>query len=803
MFFYTRFILRLVLLFSHVPFSLSVMAQQNVVIVEVKDKSNGPLQSVTVKLTHAGDTLIIVQKITDTKGIAVFTIAPGPYIISASSVGFNIPGKQVVVTGKNRFTLTANAATSNLAGVVVTATRPLMRQEDDKTIVEPEALAASSTNSYEILEKTPGLFVDQDGNVYLSSTTPARIYINGREQKMSAQDIAGMLKSLPPNSIQSIELLRTPSARYDASGSGGIVNIVLKKGVRLGLTGSVSAGFNQGRYGNQFVGFNLNNSRGKLNTYINTQYSRRKSYDRLYTDRLFATDSLLSQDATTLYPGSSLYVGAGVSYEVNKKWELNYDGRISISKFDNSSENYSTINKISQDRRLTSNLTSVENEGRNANISQSISAKYKIDSTGSEWTTDLSYTGTPGSSQQDFVTAYGLPARSPFAGNGDINTRFHFFSAASNLLWKFPKKLTLEAGWKSTFSDFKNTSDYFRQLNGSMVRDDFRTASFKYNENINAGFLQASKTIKSITVKVGTRLENTNMTGNQLVPKDTSFSINRTDLFPYIYISRNLMTIMTYELRAYLVYRRTINRPSYELLNPFPRFIDQYMFETGNPSLRPQFTQNYEANISVNERPVFAIGVNDTKDIFTNVVYQSDTSKSLAYRTYDNMGKNKETYFRILGAIPPGKRYFIVAGAQYNHNHYDGQYENKPLQWKRGSWSMFTYQTLRITPTTQFVLNGFVRFNGQLQFYELSTFGALNMSINQQLLKKKLTISLSASDVFFTNRNEFSLAQGSVKATGRREADTRRFGINLRYNFGIRKREENNFLDMQSPEGRN
>ena len=144
------------------------------------------------------------------------------------------------------------------------------------------------------------------------------------------------------------------------------------------------------------------------------------------------------------------------------------------------------------------------------------------------------------------------------------------------------------------------------------------------------------------------------------------------------------------------MYRRTISRPSYDLLNPFPRYIDPYLFETGNPALRPQFTQNYEANISVDERPIFAVGINDTKDIFTNVIYQADTSKSLAYRTYDNLGTNKETYFRIFGAIPPGKKYFIVAGAQYNHNFYQGLYENKPLSFKRGSWSVFTYQYVKI-----------------------------------------------------------------------------------------------------------
>ena len=186
---------------------------------------------------------------------------------------------------------------------------------------------------------------------------------------------------------------------------------------------------------------------------------------------------------------------------------------------------------------------------------------------------------------------------------------------------------------------FKNNTGYFNMENGIRTKDEIRTSSYNYHESINAAYVQASKTLLGITLKAGTRLENTSMKGRQRIPGDTTFTINRTDLFPYLYLSRSLMKIMGYDLRGYLVYRRTISRPGYQLLNPSQRYVDPYLFETGNPALRPQFTQNYEANISVDERPVFAIGVNDTKDIFTNVVYQSDTSSRVAYRTYDNLGK--------------------------------------------------------------------------------------------------------------------------------------------------------------------
>ncbi|HEX8333105.1 MAG TPA: outer membrane beta-barrel family protein [Segetibacter sp.] len=775
---------------------------QNAVTISVINNNKQPVSFATVIAVPVSDSLNKTQRVTDSSGIVIFQLTKGAlYILRASSVGYVTSEKRITVTGNNSFSITMATSDASLAVVTVTSTRPLIRQEDDKTIVDPENLANSSTNAFEILEKTPGLFVDQDGNVYLSSTTPARIYINGREQRMSTADIATMLKSLPPNSIQSIEILRTPSAKYDASGSGGVVNIVLKKGVRIGFTGSVNTGLNQGVYGNQFVGLNLNNSSGKLNTYINMQYSRRNSYDQIRTDRLFSADSLLRQDAYTLYPGSSFYTGIGAGYQINNKWEVNYDGRINLNRFKNNTINESDIIKISTSQNLTSSIANVENEGRSSSISQNISSKYKIDSTGSEWTNDFAYTFNPGNSRQDFQTVFNNTNST--AGEGDIDTRFQFSSAASNLLLKLPKKITLETGLKTTIASFNNTADYFRERNGTLTVDPFRTSSFKYRENINSAYFQSSKNIKGFILKAGVRLENTNMQGSQFLPKDTSFNLHRTDLFPYVYLSRNLMTIMSYELKAYLVYRRTISRPSYDLLNPFPRYIDQYLFETGNPSLRPQFTQNYEANISVNERPIFALGVNNTKDIFTNVIYQSDTSKSLAYRTYDNLGTNKETYFRILGAIPPGKKFFIVAGAQYNHNFYEGLYENKPLSFKRGSWSLFTYQTLKITPITQFSLNGFARFNGQLQFYELSSFGSLNLSLTQQFLKRKLIVSLSANDVLFTNNNQFTIKQGTVNASGNRQSDTRRFGLNLRYNFGFRKKEDNNMFNLESPEKSN
>jgi iron complex outermembrane receptor protein len=770
--------------------SFHSIAQTANIKIRVADQSGTPVPFATIAATRFDDSTQKVQKLTDSSGNCVLKLAPGKqYKIRVSSVNYKTIEKGLTVKGDQSFNLVVESLSKDIGGVTVTSTRPLMRQEDDKTIIDPEPLASASTNAYEVLEKTPGIFVDQDGNVYLSSTSPSAIYINGREMKMSTADIATMLKNLPPNSISRIEILRSPSAKYDASGSGGIINIVLKKGVKPGMTGSVTAAMQQGTYGNQFIGVNLNNNNGKSSTYINANYGIRNTYENIATNR-YLSDTAISQDAFTKYHSPSYYLGYGYNNALTKKFTLDYSGNIAYNRIDNKTSNQSTITDTSLHQVLSNSLNRVGNKGNNFYWGNGAEGTLKLDTLGSEWESNIWYSYSRNENSQSYNGGDGV----------NTGTR-HYTVAKSDLVLKMKHRFTFESGFRLSYIDFKSIADYFQLYGSTRNPDPDRNNSFRYNENINAFYLQGSKTLgKNLVAKFGVRAENTNMSGHQLIPGDTAFNLHRTDLFPYIYLSKKVMAIAGFELRAYLVYRRTINRPNYEYLNPFARYIDQYMFEAGNPSLRPQFTNNYEANVSVDERPIIAIGINETRDIFTNVVYQADTSKFVSYRTYDNLGRNKEFYLRGLAAIPPGKKYFFVFGAQYNHNFYQGLYENKPLSYKRGTWTLFTYHQLKLGKLSQFTLNGFMRMKGLQQFYELGTFGSLNATINRQFLKQKLVVTLSANDIFYTNKNDFHINKGSIVANGTRYADTRRFGINIRYNFGIKKKEEGaNMFNVEAP----
>lgn len=773
--------------------SLAAQAQTQPALpirITLTDSRQQPLIGATVQLALQSDTTRRVSGLTDTLGVVQLSLQAGQlYRLTATSVGMK-PLQQGIrpTSAQTRFRFVLQADTKTLNEVSVIAKKPLLRQEDDKTIVDPEPIANSSTNAYEIMEKTPGLFLDQDGNVYLTSATPATIYVNGREQRMSASDLATMLKNLPPNSIERIEIMRTPSAKYDASGSGGAVNIVLRKGVKLGRTGSVTANMNQGRYGNQGVGVNLSNSNGSRSSYVNLNYSRRNNYEQLVTLRRLANGQTVSQDALTRYPAEVVFAGWGLGYEPTKRWSVSLDGRASHGVSDFQTENLNLIAQGSDVRTRT--LNNVRNQGQTVAVAQGVSTRYEIDTLGSELTADVSYNFLGNTTDQTYANQTILPKNALLLGDGTFQTQRHFLTAQADLRYKLPHRITLETGLKTSVQQFDSRTNFFTQTEGVRRADGFRTNTFDYSDQIHAGYVQASKLLGAFTLKAGVRVENTNMNGHQRIPRDTTFRINRTDWFPYLYLSRKVARIAGYELRSYLVYRRSITRPGYEQLNPFARFIDQFLYETGNPALQPQFTRNLEANISVNNMPILAIGQNHTQQIFTSVLYQDAQTPTVAYRTYDNLGTNRETYFRILGGIPPGGTYFFAVGAQYNHNVYSGLYENQPLSFSRGSWSFFTFQQLKLGSRSTLMLNGFYRLRGQQQFYELGDFGNLNLTVDRHFMNRKLMVSLTLTDAFYTNRNTFVLNQGNIEANGSRRADTRRVGLNLRYNFGLKKREE-------------
>jgi iron complex outermembrane recepter protein len=768
--------------------SLGSVAQNVAVKLVVKNDKDELVQNATVQILRIKDSSIYLIK--TQKDYAFFSLPKNStHFIKITGVNINRVFETIGI-GENDTTIniTATTKSKNLDAVVVTSTKALIKQEDDKTIVDAEPLANSSTNALEVLEKTPGAIVDQDGNVYLNSATPATIYINGRELKLSAADISSLLKSLPASSVSKIEILRSPSAKFDAASSGGIVNIVLKKGVKLGTNGSVDVSYFQGVYATETIGFSVNKSENKLNTYLSYNFTNRESFFILNSEQPFPSANVLRvQQSYTKFKATTNYASGGFDYAINKKWNIALDTRFTVNNNRGNLRNDIDILTANRQSQIGKNISLVNNVGPTYFLGNTFSTKYKIDSVGSEWTNSLDYSYYKNDNGQLYDNIGIIPQKNTLLGDGTILNKKNIIAFKSDLVLKTKNKFTLEAGTKINYSASNNNALYFADTSTGKYLNTYQTNAFTYKESIAALYLQVSKTFSGFTIKPGVRLEHTDIIGNQLVPTPNVFKIKRTDLFPYIYLRHGLGKAVGFKLTGNLIFRRSITRPYYEALNPFPKFVDQYTYDVGNSNLRPQITNNYEFNINANEFPIFSVGINDIQDIFTTL---TNAKGDTLFRTWDNLGKNKEVYMRLVGGIPPGKKYFFYLGTQMNMINYDGVYNGELFKYKRASWNIFTFHSYKVNPTLNISLQGFVRLNGVFNFFETKTFGTLNLSANKSILKKKMNIILSVNDLLLTNQITFNVDVPKFIGSGIQYGDTRRVGIALKYNFGLKPKPE-------------
>jgi iron complex outermembrane recepter protein len=762
-------------------------AQKVAVTIVAKNEKNETVLNATAQILRERDSSILAVK--TLKNNVFFPLEKNnSYILRISAVGIS-PLLQNISIGNNDTTINVmvKTTTKNLDEVVVKTVKQLIKQEDDKMIVDAEPLAQSSTNALEILEKTPGAIIDQDGNVYLNSSSPAAIYINGREMRLSPADIASLLKSLPANSVSKIEILRNPSAKYDAASSGGIINIVLKKGIKLGLNGTVDLSHFQGVYGTETIGFNLNNSKNKFNTYLSYNFIHRTNFLILNSEQPLGSTLRVQQSYTKL-PAATNSAGGGFDYAINKKWNINFDTKFTANNTRSHVNNdIDILNRTNQSIKLGRNLSVVHNSGPTYFFANTFATKYKIDSLGSDWSNTLDYTYFQSKNIQNYDNATFFPNPKNLIGNGDIDNVKNIIAFKSDLVLKTKSKYTFEVGTKLNFVISNSSAKFLSDTGTGKYINTYQTNKYKYNENIAAVYFQVGKTFKGLTIKPGVRLEYTDILGTQLIPTPQDFKIKRTDIFPYVFLRHGLGKALGFALMGNFVYRKSITRPFFEALNPVPKYADQYTYDVGNPALRPQLTDNYEVSINANEFPIFSVGLNDIKDIFTTL---TNAKADTLFRTWDNLGRNKEVYFRVVAGIPPGGKYFFYLGTQMKMINYNGVYNGELFQYKRASWNVFTFHNLKVTPTFNLTMNAWAIINGVNNFFELKPFGTLNFIANKSVLKKKLNIILTLNDVLRTNKIMFNVDVPKFVGSGVNFADTRRIGIGLKYTFGLKPKPE-------------
>ncbi|NML23851.1 outer membrane beta-barrel protein [Pseudoflavitalea sp. G-6-1-2] len=789
-------------------FPLLGLARQDVgfsISGRIRDLQNEPVAGATVRLLSAIDSSVVQSKSAKDNGQFEFTGMPaGQYIIAATATGRQpwFSSSLSIDAQQRRLVLPAIVLKpkkeANLKEVVVTAKKPMIEQDIDKTIVNVESMVgAASGNTLDVLERSPGVMVDANGEITLSGASGVLVLIDGRPTYLSGRDLAGYLRSLPGGLLDKIELITNPPAKYDANG-GAIINIKLKKKRTQGYSGNLNLSYSFAKTNRTYDALSLNYLNRKLNFFGNFSVGRYADYtdeinNRSVNSKGNSSSTIFKNYATS---GNNDYSWrTGVDYMTTSKTTMglifNGGGNTRKDISDYSNEIFSA-GKLpdSTGTGHTDNRRAGTQLGVNANI------QHRFNEQGKELTADINYIQYRNTGHQNMLSALynntgALKRADEFYY--DLPNDIDIYTARADYSLPLKNKASFAVGGKSSYVKNDNPSGYFNVEDGVMIPDHGRSNHFIYKETIHAAYVNGRKDWKRFGLQLGLRMENTDIKGTQLgnaKVEASAFSRNYTSLFPSVFTSYKLDSAGNHSL--VLSYGRKINRPGYQQLNPFLFFIDQYSYSMGNPYLDPSFSNRMELKYRYKQfLTVTLMGERNTDGFYNATRVEGNT---VITRT-ENLSSRQVLVLMTTLNFNPVKWWsvnYMIAGGRFDMK---GQVDEEKFRLE--SWSMQTkwQNQFRFGNWTAELFGTYTSPYVNWQKNIKARYW-VNAGIQKKIMKGKGSLKLNVDDIFRTNRFDEEL-QGLKQIYNTRQAiqDTRRVGVAFTYSFGketfSRKRKYN------------
>ncbi|MEJ2904258.1 outer membrane beta-barrel family protein [Pedobacter panaciterrae] len=532
----------------------------------------------------------------------------------------------------------------DLKEVKISGKKSFIEHKIDRTVINVDALISNAgSNALEVLEKAPGVMVDQDGKISLKGQQGVVVFIDNRPTYLSEAALTAYLKSLPSGSISQIELIPNPPARYDAAGGAGIINIRTKKSLISGWNGSINAGAGYSPNWRHNESIDLNYRKNKFNFFTTLGYNKTDTWRDLDINRWFYDQD---QQLTSAFMQSTVFrnrnktpnIKAGMDFYVSEKTTL---GFVFTGSY-NSGRNRKEVGAIATGSagQTDSLITALNSEQSKLN-SNGINFNYshKFDSLGRELSFDLDHISYSARTDQSFANRiFNTTNNSINEENlvAQLPSDIAIYAAKGDYEHPLAHKAKFSAGAKTSFVNTDNTADYFIRRGDVLLVDNEKTNHFRYKENINAAYVNFSKEWKKWSIQAGLRMEQTNMKGHQLsngLRPDSSFSQHYTNLFPTVYLSYKLDSAKN---KLTLYYGKRIRRPYYQDLNPFIFLLDKFTYFAGNPYIRPEFAHKIDLNFNHNNKLSIDLFYNVTSSMISEVIEQE---KGIFISRTGNIGK--------------------------------------------------------------------------------------------------------------------------------------------------------------------
>lgn len=783
----------------------------------VWDGNNQVLAFSNVFLLSHKDSSLVKAALADDHGNFVFEeLAYGEYRVAATMVGYQktvtpriVLSEDNPVVKLDKMVLPSSATV--LKDVTVSAKKPLLEQHADKLVMNVESsIVSAGSTAMEVLQRAPGVSIDQNDNISLKGKQGVQIYMDGKPTYMSQEQLANLLKNMASDQIEKIEIITNPSSRYDAAGNSGIINLVIKKNKNFGTNGSVTLGggislppaIAEGVEGNMpkyNVSVNLNNRQGKFNTFGNVSYRAGENYG---VNKFFRTldDRTFDQKSLRYTESNGLSARVGSDYFITKNTTVGVLVNANFGKWQSSvpTENSTIIH----DNELLSSSLFTHSSPRIAwsNLTFNTNFKHVLNSKGQEITADVDYSIYDNVNRErgmitEFFNETGNPVGDKLTVTSHIPNKFNIIAGKVDYTLPMAESnAKLEAGVKSSYVKSDNNIKFFND--GAM--DMGRSNHFIYTENINAAYTTFNKKLNDKwSLQAGLRLEHTLSKGESLTLKEQR-DRNYLNLFPSLYLTHIIdkNNVLNFN------YSRRIDRPDYKSLNPFIFFLDPYTYELGNEYLKPQLTDAVEVSHTLKQAIVTSLGYSYTNDYSSQIVKNAMNEPEILQKLIDNNPNAEIDPNNVSFAMREniGSRQSFNAGLSFpvkvskwwsmNNNLsafyaiYKGELMGDRLNVNNFGYNIFTSQNFVVAKGWNAEASMWYNSPSIDGMFAGREIYAINAGISRSLWKNKGSLRLNVNDIFATARWRGETDFGGVKMSISNVWDSRGVRATLVYRFG-------------------
>jgi outer membrane receptor protein involved in Fe transport len=788
-------------------FSMNLLlAQSSTISGTIESKNNREkVAFATVSIFDANTKSFVKSTTTDEKGTYDIHVTNVAFFVQIEIIGYKtFRSKTFTPTNGNlnqNFELEEDVLALN--EVVVMQNKSLIKLSRDKMIVGIEKAGFGNGNDgLETLSKLPGVQLDKDENVVFRGSNNLQIMIDGKPSLLTGEELKQYLKTLDGANIKAVEIIANPSAKYDAAGSAGIFNIVLKKSAANGLTGNVRSSIGYAEFIKNYNGLNLYNNTEKWNLKFGLNYGYNESVNRRTIDQTVATPSLTTtlKQKNDWLPVTNSYSGNfGAAHQLNKNATIGASTNYSIYKSDEKTNGRTEEFDNAVYKRFT--ILDTQDDVLNTTLTSTLFYNFASDSLDSKIDAQLSYANYQNDNDRLTSNAYFNANTNEMYRNTEAvkyqnPTNFNILSAKIDFEKKLTTTFNFETGAKMSYVN----NDYTivlkdRNPQGDYILNANRSNRLIYKESILSGYGITNLTKGKFDVQAGLRTEYINYDATSLTSNNTNKD-HYLSLFPSFSVNGN------FESNKFkLSYSRRIQRPRYLYLNPYYEYIDTYNVSVGNPDLTPQFTDAFELVWIKKQKTSVSLFANFSKDEMYQIIdYDQNTKITTLF--YDNIGKSKIIGLSLNTNWSLKKWWEVQLNTEVAYGQATSNLEGYKFNNSGVSYSVDLNQSFTLAKDWSATWNSFYSQNGD---YGNTTFKPsydMSFSMRKDFFDKKIRMNLSAQNVLKKSQWIQSTQQDNVTTNWINRWETRKITLSLTYNFGTAKKKEVKDADLNEEQNR-